>query len=1434
MFKRLLIILLAVCLITGGASFPLLNAAVYAEELPDNMSGMMQAISSGEDLTEGQTVASEVYLPIHPPQVHMTAAKPPQSNQRLQAAKALPLPTNEVLRYSVLVLDTSASSSFVDSKGRVFYTADTAIDYVKTSAKKFIEATQVADGTNYVAIVSYKGSQASVVSPFSTDVKALGTAIDSIYASSNNRNVAAGLQAADKLISEISEPSAVKNVVLVTTGMTNDGKSNYNGHYDESTVGSKWRRMDTEIRLYAYANVAYEAAEALKQKATLNTIGLFQTFEGMPEEGKEVAQFFKLSALDWATSPQHFYDVKDPNDLEFVFGEVANSIVKKTGTFKYLGDGRDYSATYYYEDSYFYNSAYLYNEHLATMSLNLELSAWASADAGDSYENKSNNAYNLLTDIGFTDFESNDWFKAKPTKDSIGAVAARKKITEDGKDYTLVALAVRGGGYESEWASNFTIGESGQHQGFSEARDQVLTFLQEYISDKEIQGDIKLWITGFSRGAATANMVAGKIDEGGVSFPGTTLALHDMYAYTFETPAGAQLSDMKSDVYGNIFNIINPSDLVPKVAPAVWSFTRYGIDKWLPSAETDSENSYSESLSRMLARYNALEEAAPYVVDDFLMKRIHIDGWKILPGGDPFISIIDDTKNAQSQNAFLNAYITMLTKDFLKSRSNFVGKFQNGIRDICGLFFGASSSQSEKLIAAATEKFSSKWGWLAYEMLKPNLNPWGSNEKDAYEKVAQYLKESLDEAGITAYSQTEFDNAVVTLLDLVAAVLTNHPNLATTMVKNIGGIGQAHHPELALAWMQSMDSYYTPGGAVGFSSGKYRIVRINCPVDVQVFNDDNQLVASIIDDVPQEVSTIISALNEDGEKLVFLPASEKYTVVITATGDDRMTYSINEYSPEAGEVNRLINYNDVPIVTGQELSGVVPAYNPSSLNNITEEASDTVYRLETKGTEITSSADLSGKEATSAYFTINASANDETLGLVQGSGTRQLGTFAQVEATAYADSEFLGWYKDDKVLVSKEAAYRFRVDSDSNITARFVSTVSNDANLAMLSLGKDIAFTPAFSPEHTSYTASVGNGISSVTVTAASSDPDATISGIGLKSLSVGENTINVAVTAKDNKSKKTYTITVTRAEASGGGGGGYNPPAPQLSMSMESTSLSLQDAKDTIKLGEIYSFTPVLNSGPSKLSKALKLTVDGAAVPDAKSGEVYTLSNLAAGTHTIVISYPGEGNYNATSLTKSVIVVQGDSLIKSEEPAFVNVFTDVAEGAWYYEHIMWAVKNGIVSGAGNGKYAAAKPVTRAEFVAMLARYYKADVESYGEVSFTDVSESAWYSKYIGWAAANGIVTGYGNGRFGANDNLSREQVAVILYNIHAKPPVTGLSLAYTDKKEISAWAVDAVAYWSNAGVLKGKENQLFDPKGSITRAESATVLHELENHHHQ
>jgi hypothetical protein len=127
---------------------------------------------------------------------------------------------------------------------------------------------------------------------------------------------------------------------------------------------------------------------------------------------------------------------------------------------------------------------------------------------------KSNNVKDLLNKLDFKEFEANDDFKFKPTKDSIGAVLANKKLKVDQEDYTLLALAIRGGGYESEWASNVTLGTSGQHQGFDKASQDVLTFLDSYVIKHKIQGKIKLWLTGYSRAAATANLVAGSLNNG--------------------------------------------------------------------------------------------------------------------------------------------------------------------------------------------------------------------------------------------------------------------------------------------------------------------------------------------------------------------------------------------------------------------------------------------------------------------------------------------------------------------------------------------------------------------------------------------------------------------------------------------------------------------------------------------------------------------------------------------------------------------------------------------------------------------------------------------------------------------------------------------------------------------------------------------------------
>ena len=237
---------------------------------------------------------------------------------------------SDTVRYTVLVLDTSSTSDFIDENGDVFYTAGTAIDYVKTAAKAFVKNNQGADGTNYIAVVSYRGSSASVSCPFSQDSDVLNQSIDSLQSSETTRSVAAGLSSAYDLIQSVDENS-IKNVVLFTTGMTNDGPYSYDGLYDESTVGSNWRRMDTDVRLYAYSNSAIAVADQIKSVAHLYSIGLFQTMEQMPEYGKPVVEFFKLFAQDCATSANEFRAVDNPEDLEFQFGEVAGEIGSSNG-----------------------------------------------------------------------------------------------------------------------------------------------------------------------------------------------------------------------------------------------------------------------------------------------------------------------------------------------------------------------------------------------------------------------------------------------------------------------------------------------------------------------------------------------------------------------------------------------------------------------------------------------------------------------------------------------------------------------------------------------------------------------------------------------------------------------------------------------------------------------------------------------------------------------------------------------------------------------------------------------------------------------------------------------------------------------------------------------------------------------------------------------
>jgi len=176
---------------------------------------------------------------------------------------------------------------------------------------------------------------------------------------------------------------------------------------------------------------------------------------------------------------------------------------------------------------------------------------------------------------------------------------------------------------------------------------------------------------------------------------------------------------------------------------------------------------------------------------------------------------------------------------------------------------------------------------------------------------------------------------------------------------------------------------------------------------------------------------------------------------------------------------------------------------------------------------------------------------------------------------------------------------------------------------------------------------------------------------------------------------------------------------------------------------------------------------------------------------------------------------------------AWVREYEDYHRSAWYFRYVEKATDAGWMNGVGEGKFDPDGTLNRAMFVTILHRMQGTPAAA-KSAGFSDVVKGAWYENAVNWAAENGVVTGYEDGRFGINDPLTREQMATILYRF-AKAQGKDVSgkgdiSAFTDKGEISSYATDAFAWAVDAGIITGAGNALT-PKGTSTRAQAATVL---------
>ena len=263
--------------------------------------------------------------------------------------------------------------------------------------------------------------------------------------------------------------------------------------------------------------------------------------------------------------------------------------------------------------------------------------------------------------------------------------------------------------------------------------------------------------------------------------------------------------------------------------------------------------------------------------------------------------------------------------------------------------------------------------------------------------------------------------------------------------------------------------------------------------------------------------------------------------------------------------------------------------------------------------------------------------------------------------------------------------------------------------------------------------------------------------------------------------------------QSSGGGGGGY---LKKYVVSVSKTE------NGTVKLSQ------------SSVTSGNSLTIT--AVPD----EGYVVSDMLINGKSV-----GRQTVYTINSVKENIEVKVIFAEKTELP-----FTDVIEADWFFENVKYAYENGLLNGISETEFGPQIEMTRAMLVTVLHRA-EGEPAVDKSIAFADVDENAYYANAVAWAQSNGIVNGITDSEFAPDTNITREQIAVIMFR-YAKYKGYDVSvgentniLSYDDAESISGYAVEAVQYASGSGLMKGKTETTINPKDNAARAEIAAIL---------
>lgn len=302
-------------------------------------------------------------------------------------------------------------------------------------------------------------------------------------------------------------------------------------------------------------------------------------------------------------------------------------------------------------------------------------------------------------------------------------------------------------------------------------------------------------------------------------------------------------------------------------------------------------------------------------------------------------------------------------------------------------------------------------------------------------------------------------------------------------------------------------------------------------------------------------------------------------------------------------------------------------------------------------------------------------------------------------------------------------------------------------------------------------------------------------------------NEANVTVGSNCTKEVKNDTIVVTYTKPSSGGSAGGS-----------------SSGKTTYKVTTSAVNNGGVNASPSSAEKGATITITLS--PD-KGYKLDKLTVTDGSGKTVSTVKKSDTVYTFTMPASAVKV--GVSYVKATETPSETKFNDVSANDWFASAVDYVTGKGMMNGTADNTFSPKANTTRGMVVTVL--YRLENQPSTSAASFTDVASGAYYANAVAWANANGIVSGYGSGKFGPNDKVTREQLAAILYR-YAQYKKYDVSvgedtniLSYNDAQSISSYAIPAIQWACGAGVVTGKSGSKLDPKGNATRAEVAAML---------